>query len=176
MAKKLKEEQQKAVEDAQAAAESAPVNPVADPEQSDRPEPGTTGDLDVLNTDDAKGINPNIVLSGTKPDGSGGQVLLDEVDPAVANRALIPDAAAPVPQSPSLAPEQDGPLPAAGEVRFKCTADNQPFYAGGPMLKGHEYIMTKEEADTLSQLKAGHVVGKAEPARDDNAAADGADV
>jgi hypothetical protein len=177
MAKKLADEQQKAQEETQAAAEELKTdNPVAEPEKSNRPEPGTTGDLDVLNTDDAKGINPNIVQSGTKPDGSGGQVLLDEVDPAIANRALLPDAAAPKPQNPSIAPEAAGPQPAKGEVVFKCSADNQPFYSGGPMKKDETYVMSKEEAETLVQLKAGSIEGNAAPASDENAKVDGSDV
>lgn len=178
MAKKLADEQNKAVEDAMKSAEEQggePANPVLDPESSTRPEPGTTGDLDVLNTDDAKGINPNVVQSGTKPDGKGGQVLLDEVDPAVANRALIPDAAMPKPQSPSEAPEPASAKPAEGEVRFKCSADNQPFYSGGPMQKGETYIMSKEEAETLVQLKAGSIEGGAAPASPDNAKPEGSE-
>lgn len=179
MAKKLADEQNKAVEEAQKSAEDAggePANPVLDPESSTRPEPGTTGDLDVLNTDDAKGINPNVVQSGTKPDGQGGQELLAEVDPAVANRALIPDAAAPKPQSPSEAPEAAGPKPAEGEVVFRCTADNQPFYTGGAMQKDQTYVMSKEEADVLVGLKAGSIEGSVAPASDENAKTDGADV
>ena len=94
--KKLKEEQAKAVEEAQAAAdESGTGNPVLAPETSNVPEPGTTSsdpnEVDVVNTDDAKSLNPNVTVSGTKPDGQGGQVLLDTVDPSVANAALIPD-------------------------------------------------------------------------------------
>lgn len=177
MAKKIADEERKAIEETEAAAEeSGTATPALEPEKSNRPEPGTTGDLDVLNTDDAKGINPNVVQSGTKPDGQGGQVLLDEVDPAVANAALLPDVKPVVPQSPSLAPEPASARPQEGEVRFRCDADNQPWYSGGPMQKGETYIMSREDADVLTGLKAGQIVGDAPPASDSNAKVDGSDV
>lgn len=181
MAKKLKEEQEAAVEEAQASAEeSGTGNPALAPETSNVPEPGTTSsdpnEVDVVNTDDAKSLQPNITVSGTKPDGQGGQQLLSTVDPAVANAALIPDTAPPAPQSPSLAPEAAGPQPAEGEVVFRCSADNQPFYTGGAMQKDQTYVMSKEEADVLVGLKAGTIEGSVEPASDENAKTDGADV
>lgn len=170
---KLADEQAKAVEEAQAAAdEGVPGAPVNNPEGLNRAEPGTTGDLDVLNTDDAKSLNPNVVVSGTKPDGKGGQVLLDEVNPAVANAALIPDAAAPKPRSPAKAPEQNGPALGEGEVLFRCTADNRPFYTGGEMRKGELYAMSREEADLLVQLNAGSIEGGS----DGNARPEGSEV
>lgn len=177
MAKKIKEEQKAAIDDAQQSAEETGTgNPVLAPETSTAPEPGSTGDLDVVNTDDAKSLSPNVTLSGTKPDGSGGQRLLDSVDPAVANAALIPNTAPPEPQSPSLAPEQTGPAPAEGEVRFKVTADNKPWYSGGELRKGETYVMSREEAELLVSLKAGTIEGSAEPASDSNAKAEGADL
>lgn len=158
MAKKLKEETQKSIDEAEQAAEvSGTPSPVLEPEKSKMPEPGTTDDLDVISTDDAHSLNPNIVQSGTKPDGQGGQQLLDSVDPAVANAALLPKAVAVKPQSPSIAPEQNAPGPDDGQVLFKVTADNEPFYSGGVLKKGQSYVMSKEEADLLVQLKAGQI-------------------
>lgn len=176
MAKKLKEEQEAAVEEAQAAAEETGTgNPALAPETSNVPEPGTTSsdpnEVDVVNTDDAKSLQPNITVSGTKPDGQGGQKLLDTVSPAVANAALIPDTAPPAPQSPSKAPEQTGPKPAEGEVLFRCTADNRPFYSGGEMQKGSLYTMSREEAELLVGLNAGQIEGGS----DSNAKAEGSD-
>jgi hypothetical protein len=73
-------------------------------------EPGKTPDTeDILNTDGAKALSPNITVSGTKPDGQGGQELLDTVDPDVANAALLPPKPAKAPQNPSQAPEPAGP-------------------------------------------------------------------
>jgi hypothetical protein len=180
MAKKIADEQKKAVEEAEAAGEELKTgNPALEPEKSNVPEPGTTsndpGEVDVVNTDDAKSLNPNVTVSGTKPDGQGGQKLLDTVDPAIANAALIPTPAPVKPQSPSEAPEPASAKPAEGEVRFKCSADNQPFYSGGPMQKGETYVMSKEEAETLVQLKAGSIEGGAAPASADNAKPEGSD-
>lgn len=172
--KKLKEEQAKALDEAKASAEETGTgNPALAPETSTVPEPGTTGDLDVLNMDEAHGLNPNITLSGTKSDGQGGQVLLDSVDPSVANAALIPDTAPPEPKNPSKPVEQGPPKPAEGEVLFECTADNRPFYSGGPMTAGERYVMSKEEGDVLVSLSAGKIVGTAAPASDSNAATEG---
>lgn len=176
MAKKLKEEQTKAVDEAQAAAkEMGTGNPVLAPETSNVPEPGTTslepGEVDVINTDDAKSLQPNITVSGTKPDGQGGQVLLDTVDPSVANAALIPDTAPPEPKNPSKAPEQGGPKPDQGEVLFKVSADNEPFYSGGVLKKGQSYVMSREEAELLVQLNAGQI----ETGSDSNARIEGGD-
>jgi hypothetical protein len=160
MAKKLKEEQAKAIGEAEKSAEETGTgNPALAPETSNVPEPGTTPDLDVLNTDDAKSLNPNITVSGTKPDGQGGYELLDTVDPAVANAALIPDTAPPPPKSPAKAPEQTGPAPAEGEVVFLCTADNRPFFTGGEMRRGERYTMKREEAELLVSLNAGQIEG-----------------
>lgn len=159
MVKKLKEETAKAVEEAEEAAkETGTMNPALEPEKSKMPEPGTTPDLDVVNTDEAKSLNPNVVVSGTKPDGEGGQVLLDVVDPAVANAALLGPTAGAQPKAPSTPPEDTSRQPGEGEVLFECTADNQPFYTGGPMKQGEKYVMTKEEADLLVQTKAGNIV------------------
>lgn len=171
MAKKLKEEQAQAVEQAEASAqETGTGNPVLAPETSNVPEPGTTSsdpnEVDVVNTDDAKSLQPNVTVSGTKPDGEGGQRLLDTVDPAVANAALIPDTAPPEPKSPAKAPEQSGPKAAEGEVLFKCTADNGPFYSGGEMRQGSSYVMPKEEAELLVSLNAGQIeTGNADNAK-----------
>lgn len=180
MAKKLKEEQAKAIEEAEKSAEETGTgNPALAPETSNVPEPGTTPDLDVLNTDDAKSLNPNITVSGTKPDGQGGYELLDTVDPAVANAALIPDTAPPPPKSPAKAPEQTGPAPKEGEVRFKCTADNKPFYSGGEMKQGETYVMSREEAELLTQLNAGSIEGGGSapppPPSDENAKPEGSE-
>lgn len=178
MAKKLKEEQAAAEEQMEAAAEeSGTANPVLEPDKSKTPEPGTTEDLDVVNTDDATSLNPNVVVSGTKPDGQGGQTLLDSVDPAVANAGILPKPVAVKPESPSIAPEQAGPAPESGEVLFRCTADNEPFCSQGPMKKGQSYVISKEEADVLVGLKAGQIEsGNIAPASDENAKADGSDV
>jgi len=171
MAKKLKEEQAKAVDEAQASAkETGTGNPALAPETSTVPEPGTTSsnpdEVDVVNTDDAKSLQPNITVSGTKPDGEGGQVLLDTVDPSVANAALIPDTSPPEPKNPAKAPEQSGPKPAEGEVLFKVSADNQPFYSGGVLRKDQSYVMSREEAELLVQLGAGQIeTGNADNAR-----------
>lgn len=158
----LADEQAKAVEDAEAAAESPP----------DLPTPGTTDDLDVVSTDEATSLNPNKVVSGTKPDGKGGQVLLDVVDPAVANAALLPTKTPVKPESPSDAPEETSAAPGDGQVLFECTADNKPFCEHGPMDKGARYVISQEEADILTKLNAGHVVGGAS---DSNARVDGSD-
>lgn len=174
--KKLKEEQAKAEEQAETAAEeSGTPTPYLEPEKAKTPVPGTTGDLDVVSTDDATSLNPNIVTSGTKPDGKGGQELLAEVDPAVANAALLPKAVSVKSQSPSLAPETTEAAPAEGQVRFKCTADNGPFYSGGEMKAGETYTMSREEAELLVQLKAGTIEGGSAPASDSNAKLEGSD-
>jgi len=176
MAKKLKEEQAAAVEQAQASADELGTgNPAIAPETSNVPEPGTTSsdpnEVDVVATDDATSLQPNITVSGTKPDGAGGQRLLETVNPAVANAALIPDVAAPAPQSPSTAPEQTDAKPVEGEVLFRCTADNKPFYSGGEMRKDERYKMSREEAELLVQLNA----GSSESGSDSNAKAEGSD-
>lgn len=179
MAKKLKEETEKSITEAEEAAEtSGTPSPVLEPEKSKMPEPGTTPDLDVVTTDDATSLNPNIVQSGTKPDGQGGQQLLDVVDPAVANAALLPKAVSVKPESPSTAPEQTEAAPREGEVRFKVTADNEPFYSGGPLKKGETVTMSKEEAELLVSLKAGSIEGggSAPPPSDGNAKREGSDV
>jgi len=174
---KLADEQNKAVEEAEASAkEGGGGNPVRDPDSAKTPIPGTTGDLDVVSTDEATSLNPNVVTSGTKPDGKGGQVLLDEVDPAVANAALLGPSAARKPQSPSIAPDANTAPPPEGKVRFECTADNEPFCEHGPMKKGETYLISQEEADVLSSLNAGHVVGSSSSASDSNARAEGSDV
>jgi hypothetical protein len=128
-------------------------------------EPGKTPDTqDLLNSDGAKSLSPNITVSGTVPDGEGGQRLLDTVDPAVANAGILPPKLHEPPKDPSLPPEDTARVPGDGEVTFECTADNQPFWtgtvtvAGGPMKKGERYIMSKEEAELLTQTKAGHIV------------------
>lgn len=164
---KLADKQAAAIEEAEAAAASPP----------DLPVPGTTPDLDVISTDEATSLNPNITVSGTKPDGSGGQRLLDTVDPAVANAGILPPRVGQKPQSPSVAPEDTSRIPGPGEVVFECTADNRPFFTGGPMDQGSRYVLSKEEADLLVQTKAGHIVESGQPpASDDNARTDGADV
>lgn len=174
----LADEQAKAVEEAEAAAEvSGTGNPVLEPDKSKMPAPGTTGDLDVVSTDDATSLNPNVTISGTKPDGKGGQELLSSVDPAVANAALITTPINVKPETSSLPVEQAGPAPDSGEVLFKCTVHNEPFYTGGAMKFGQSYVMSKEEAETLVQLKAGNIEsGNVAPASDDNAKTDGSDV
>lgn len=160
MVKKLKEETAKAVEEAEAAAEeSGTLNPALEPDKIKTPLPGTTGDLDVVTTDEATSLNPNVTVSGTKPDGQGGQQLLDTVDPAVANAALLGPTAAVKPQNPSLPPEQTEAPPKEGEVRFRVTADNEPWYSGGALKKDQVYTMSREEADLLVQTKAGHIEG-----------------
>lgn len=174
MVKKLKEEQAKAEDQAETAAEeSGTPAPYLEPEKANTPTPGTTGDLDVVSTDDATSLNPNIVTSGTKPDGQGGQVLLDVVDPAVANAALLPRGVSVKPQSPSLAPEQTEAPAKEGEVRFKVTADNEPFASTGPLKKGEIVTLSREEAELLVQLKAGTIEGSAAPAS--NAKSEGSD-
>lgn len=156
--KKLKDETAKSIEDAeQAAKDTGTGNPVLNPELSNMPEPGTTGDLDVVTTDEATSLNPNVTLSGTKPDGKGGQVLLDTVDPSVANAALLKDTPRPDPVSPADAPEDSAGTPGDGEVLFRCTADNGVFYTGGKMAAGCSYVMSRSEADTLVKLKAGRI-------------------
>lgn len=165
MAKKLAEETEKAITEAEEAAKSSgTLNPALEPEKSKMPEPGTTEDLDVLNTDEAKGLNPNVTVSGTKPDGQGGYTLLDTVDPAVANAGILGPKTAIKPENPSIPPEQTEAPPAEGQVRFKCTADNGPFYTGGEMKKDQVYTMSKEEAELLVQTKAGHIEGSSAPA------------
>lgn len=158
MVKKLAEETQKAIEEAEKAAEeTGTMNPALEPEKAKTPTPGTTPDLDVMTTDQATSLNPNVVVSGTKPDGQGGQQLLDVVDPAVANAALLGPTAGVKPQSPASAPEDTTRTPGEGEVLFEVTADNEPFYSGGPLKKGSKVVMSKEEADLLVQLKAGNI-------------------
>lgn len=166
MVKKLAEETAKAVEEAEAAAEtSGTANPALEPDKIKTPLPGTTGDLDVVTTDEATSLNPNVTVSGTKPDGEGGQQLLDTVDPAVANAALLGATVARKPQSPSLAPEDGGRVPKEGEVRFKVTADNEPWATTGPLRQGETVILSREEAELLVATKAGHIEGGAsEPA------------
>jgi hypothetical protein len=162
MVKKLKEEQAAAVEQAEAAAEeSGTLNPALEPDKIKTPLPGTTGDLDVVTTDEATSLNPNVTVSGTKPDGEGGQTLLDTVDPAVANAGLLGPKTAVKPQNPSLPPEQTEAPPAEGQVRFRVTADNEPWYSGGILKKDQVYTMSKEEADLLTQTKAGNIEGGA---------------
>jgi len=171
---KLADEQAKAVEEAEAAAEeSGTPSPTREPDKVKTPIPGTTGDLDVVSTDDATSLNPNVVVSGTKPDGKGGQELLAEVDPAVANAALLGPAKARKPESPSIAPETTAAPPKEGEVRFRVTADNEPFASTGPLKKGEVVTLSKEEAELLVQLKAGTIEGGAS---DSNAKPEGSDV
>jgi hypothetical protein len=166
MVKKLKEETAKAVEEAEAAVEeSGTLNPALEPDKIKTPLPGTTPDLDVMTTDEATSLNPNVTVSGTKPDGEGGQVLLDTVDPAVANAGILGPTAVRKPQSPSEAPEDTAQKPGEGEVLFETTADNEPFWSGGPLKKGSKTVMTKEEAELLVQTKAGRIVSSSsEPA------------
>ncbi len=166
MVKKLAEETQKATEEAEAAAEtSGTLNPALEPDKIKTPLPGTTGDLDVVTTDQATSLNPNVTVSGTKPDGEGGQVLIDTVDPAVTNAALLGPNIARKPTSPSEAPEDTTRRPGEGEVIFETTADNEPFWSGGPLKKGSKTVMSKEEADLLVQTKAGRIVSSSsEPA------------
>ena len=112
MVKKLAEETQKAVEEAEEAAKSSgTLNPALEPDKIKTPLPGTTPDLDVMTTDEATSLNPNVVVSGTKPDGEGGQVLLDVVDPAVANAGILGPKTAIKPQAPSEALEDAGRVP-----------------------------------------------------------------
>lgn len=173
---KLHEETQKSVEEAEAAAEeSGTPSPVREPDKVKTPIPGTTPDLDVVSTDDATSLNPNVVTSGTKPDGRGGQQLLDVVDPAVANAALLPRGVSVKPQSPSIAPESTEAPPAEGQVRFKVTADNEPFASTGPLKKGEVVTLSREEAELLVQLKAGQIEGGSQPASDENAKPEGAE-
>jgi hypothetical protein len=160
MVKKLKEETAKAVEEAEAAVEeSGTLNPALEPDKIKTPLPGTTGDLDVVTTDGATSLNPNVTVSGTKPDGEGGQILLDTVDPAVANAGILGPTAVRKPQSPSEPPADAGRVPGEGEVRFKVTADNEPWYSGGILKKDQTYIMSREEAELLTQTKAGQIEG-----------------
>lgn len=180
MVKKLAEEQAKAVEEAEKAAEvSGTGNPALEPEKSNMPEPGTTPDTaEIINTDEAKTLSPNVTVSGTKPDGQGGYELLDTVDPAVANAGILPPRVGQKPQSPSIPPEDTTRQPGPGEVLFETTADNQPFWSGngvgqgGPLAKGSKVVMSKEEADLLVQTKAGRIVSSAS---DSNAKAEGSD-
>jgi hypothetical protein len=173
---KLKEETQKSVEEAEAAAEtSGTPSPTREPDKVKTPIPGTTGDLDVVSTDDATSLNPNVVVSGTKPDGRGGQQLLDVVDPAVANAALLPRGVAVTPENPSTAPEQSGAPLSEGQVRFKVTADNEPFASTGPLKKGETVTLSREEAELLVQLKAGTIEGGSQSASDENAKPEGAE-
>ncbi len=168
MVKKLAEETEKAVKEAEEASkESGTMNPALEPEKVKTPEPGTTPDLDVINTDEAKSLSPNVVVSGTKPDGEGGQQLLDVIDPAVANAALLKNVAI-KPQNPSEPPEDTQRQPREGEVVFETTADNEPFWSGngigqgGPLKKGSRVIMSREEAELLVQTKAGRIVSGSE--------------
>jgi hypothetical protein len=176
MVKKLKEEQAAAVEQAEAAAEtSGTPSPTREPDKVKTPIPGTTDDLDVISTDESTSLNPNVVVSGTKPDGQGGQVLLDSVDPSVANAALLPHGVSVKPKSPSQPPEDTSRRPGKGEVLFRVTADNEPFWSGngvgegGPLKKGQQIVLSKEEADLLVETRAGHIVS------DDNAQVEGDD-
>jgi hypothetical protein len=168
MAKKIAEEVPDEVEatDDNAKVEGTDVEEGEhDPRGDNVPEPGKTPDTqDLLNTDGAKALSPNITVSGTVPDGEGGQRLLDTVDYEVANAGILPPKQHQPPQDPSLPPEDTARQPGEGEVTFECTADNQPFWtgtptvAGGPMKRGERYIMTREEAELLTQTKAGRVV------------------
>jgi hypothetical protein len=166
MVKKLAEETAKAVEEAEEAAKSSgTLNPALEPDKIKTPLPGTTGDLDVVTTDEATSLNPNVTVSGTKPDGAGGQVLIDTVDPAVANAGILGPKTHIKPQSPSEPPEDAGRVPQEGEVRFKVTADNEPWATTGPLKKDTVVILSREEADLLVQTKAGHIEGgSSEPA------------
>lgn len=165
MVKKLAEETAKAVEEAEEAAKTSPTgNPALEPEKVNTPLPGTTPDLDVMTTDEATSLNPNVVVSGTKPDGQGGQQLLDVIDPSVANAALLGPRVGLKPQSPSEPPADAGRVPQEGEVRFKVTADNEPWYSGGILKKDQTYTMSREEAELLVQTKAGHIEGSSAPA------------
>jgi hypothetical protein len=165
MAKKLAEETEKAITEAEEAAKSSgTLNPALAPDKIKTPIPGTTPDLDVVTTDEATSLNPNVVVSGTKPDGEGGQVLLDVVDPAVANAGILGPKTAIKPENPSLPPEDTSRQPGEGEVLFEVTADNEPFWGGhglnqgGPLKKGQKVVMSKEEAELLTQTKAGNIV------------------
>lgn len=165
MVTKRKEDTAKALEEAEAAAEeTGTLTPVLEPDKIKTPEPGTTPDLDVINTDEAKSLNPNVVVSGTKPDGQGGQQLLDVVDPAVANAGHLPKDVLIKPQNPSEAPEDTAQQPGPGQVLFETTADNQPFWTGGPLKQGEKVVMSKEEAELLVQTKAGRIVSSDAPA------------
>jgi hypothetical protein len=166
MAKKITEEVPDAVEPAEAQATdgNAVVEGNDAPEVPQRGEPGKTPDTeDLVNLDGAKSLSPNVVVSGTKPDGKGGQELLDVIDPAVANASLQPPKKHKPAENPSTPPEDAERVPGEGEVWFETTADNQPFWSGnggigGPLQKGQKVVMTKEEAELLTQTKAGHVV------------------
>jgi hypothetical protein len=175
MVKKLAEEQAKAEDEAEKAAEeSGTATPVLEPEKSKMPEPGTTPDTEgILNTDQAKALSPNVTVSGTVPDGEGGQRLLDTVDPAVANAGILPPRQHQPPQNPSDPPEYQHRIPGPDEAVLECTADNRPFYTGGPMDKGERYVMRKEEADLLVKSKAGKIV---DDASDENSRQEGTDV
>jgi hypothetical protein len=176
--KKTADVQAEAVKQAEEAAEvSGTGSPAREPEKSKMPEPGLTEDTaEIINTDQSHSLNPNVTVSGTKPVGDGTYQLLDTVDPSVANAALLPPRVARKPENPSLPPEDNGKPPKDGEVKFRCTADNEPFYSGGPMQKDEIYFMTKEEAELLVQTKAGSIEGSSPPPRDDNARVDGSDV
>lgn len=166
MAKKITEETPDEVVPAEpeAADDNAVVEGNDAPEVPQRGEPGKTPDTeDLVNLDGAKSLSPNVVVSGTKPDGHGGQELLDVIDPAVANAALQPPKVARAPENPSLPPEDANRVPGEGEVWFETTADNQPFWSGnggigGPLQKGQRVVISKEEADLLVQTKAGRIV------------------
>lgn len=171
--KKTADVQAEALEQAEQAAEvSGTGHPVLEPEKSKLPEPGLTEDTaEIINTTEAHSLNPNVTVSGTKAVGDGTYELLDTVDPAVANAALLPPRVAKKPENPSLPPEQaDAPLP-EGQVRFHVTADNEPFYSGGKLKQGQTYLVTKEEAEILTRTNAGHVEGGS----DDNAKVEGSD-
>jgi hypothetical protein len=180
--KKTAEVQAQAVEEAEKAAEvSGTPSPVLEPEKSKMPEPGLTEDTaEIINTDQAHSLNPNVTVSGTKPLGDGTYALLDTVDPAVANAALLPKGVSVKPQSPSEAPPDTTRIPGEGEVLFETTADNGPFWSGngvgqgGPLKKGQRVVMTKEEAELLVQTKAGRIVSSAPS--DSNAQVEGNDV
>lgn len=149
----------KQVEEAEAASDENAVV-----EGDDRGEPGLTPDTeDLVNAGGATSLSPNVVVSGTKPDGQGGQELLDVIDPEKANASLQPPKTAKPPENPSLPPEDAGRVPGEGEVWFEVTADNQPFWSGnggigGPLKKGDKVVMTKEEAELLIQTRAGRIV------------------
>jgi hypothetical protein len=180
MVKKLAEETAKALDEAEAAAEeSGTATPALEPEKSKRPEPGTTEDTaEIINTDDSKSLSPNVTVSGTKPDGKGGYVLLDTVDPSVANAGHLPPRVHKPAENPSLPPESAGPVPGEGQVLFEVEADNEPFWSGngvgqgGPLKKGEKVVMSKEEAELLVKTRAGRIVS----ASDDNAKHEGSDV
>ena len=157
MVKKLAEETQKAVEEAEAAAEeSGTANPALEPDKSKMPLPGTTGDLDVMTTDEATSLNPNVTVSGTKPDGEGGQVLLDTVDPAVANAALLGPTVARKPQSPSEPPQDGGPKMGPNHMTGKDIPSGRGAYRAGVAVDRDKITglveLSKEVESSLSSF------------------------